>query len=107
MSIEIEDSLRWWEIFVGSLATEMQHYDDYLNDLCSRKKLAQQITEMPDHFDREAAIRRLKAADEVFIRHTLPFNDGLLMRSSANNPDLEWFFYRIPLVIGKDFPNSA
>lgn len=31
---------------------------------------------MRDRADREAAIRRLKAACEVFIRHLLPFNDG-------------------------------
>ncbi len=107
MFTEIENSLRWWETFVVSLATELQHYDDYLNDLCSRQKLAQRITEMRDLPDREAAIRRLKAADEIFIRHSLPFNDGLIMASSANNPDLEWFFYRLPLVTGKDFPQST
>lgn len=103
---ELETAIDWWANFAARIELEQQHFDDYLNDLDSRRSLARRIAEVADADDRRALLKKLKIADETFIRSTDSYPDGIVAWNTPFHPDTDWMFYRLPRKIGADFPQA-
>lgn len=99
---ELNQLLGWWESFVPSLESNLQHYHDYLNDLDSRGRFEQILDGVNDHDTKQQAIARLKALDDLFIRLTESCVEGV-PKWRIHQPDREWFRYRKPKHVGADW----
>lgn len=101
---DLNASIEWWTAFAHRVHIEQQHFDDYLNDLDSRRSLGRRLDEVADVDIRRELTRQVKIADEEFIRNTDSYPDGIVAWNTPFHPDTDWMFYRIPRNTGRDFP---
>ena len=99
---ELDQLLIWWESFVPTLVTELQHYYDYLNDLDGRARFELLLDSVTDQNVKMHLISRLKAADDVFFHLTEICLEGV-PKERIHHPDREWFRYRKPKHVGDDW----
>lgn len=103
---KLESSIDWWVSFAESILFEQQHYDDYLNDIDTRRMLGKQIHDIQDKKTRNRLLIILKKADNIFLKNTDSFPAGIASWTQSFHPDADWMFFRIPRKIGADFPSE-
>jgi hypothetical protein len=92
-----------WEAVVNSVARgDVQHEDDYLNDMDGRRILAEALAVAPME-ERRRWESRVAVADAAVRRHLVPTTECLWGAANAAkyaySRDREWWYFHRPRVV--------
>ena len=74
---ELEEMTGRWVEWAKSIAEEIQHYDDYLNDLDIRSNLGTKVNGLKEGEAKQRIVRQLRMGDEFFLNATNSYPVGL------------------------------